>query len=131
MQGLFSVTLMTFMATLTLVLLNLAYTKMTGVYFFVDSNIPIAVFLGLHLLVTDPSTTPRSNLGRALFGVLYGLGVWISYAILIRCGVPSFYDKLLVVPLLNLTVKVVDQFTDSVRFWASSRPGKIRSAFAS
>ena len=31
------------------------------------------------------------------------------YAILIRCGVPSFYDKLLVVPMLNLSVKIIDR----------------------
>jgi hypothetical protein len=108
-QGLFSVTLMTLFSVLTLVVLNLAYTRATGVYFFIDSNIPIAVFLGLHLLVTDPSTTPKTNLGKAVFGVLYGLGVWVSYAILIRCGVPSFYDKLLVVPILNLSVKIIDR----------------------
>jgi len=108
-QGLFSVTLMTLAATLTLVLLNLGYTRMTGVYFFVDSNIPIAVFLGLHLLITDPATTPRANLGKMVFGALYGLGVWVSYDILLRCGAPSFYDKLLVVPVLNLTVKMIDR----------------------
>ena len=44
----------------------------TGVPYFVDSEIPSAVFLGLHLLVTDPSTSPRTPLGRAIFGVLYG-----------------------------------------------------------
>ena len=34
------------------------------------------MFLGLHLLVTDPSTSPRTPLGRIVFGVLYGLGVF-------------------------------------------------------
>jgi hypothetical protein len=108
-QGLFGVTLMTFAAAAALCLLNLAYTARTGVYFFVDSNIPIAVFLGLHLLVTDPSTSPRSNLGKVMFGALYGLGVWVSYAVLRDLGLPSFYDKLLVVPLLNLSVQIIDR----------------------
>jgi TPR repeat protein len=108
-QGLFDVTLMTFAATAALCLLNLGYTARTGVYFFVDSNIPIAVFLGLHLLVTDPSTSPRTNLGKAIFGGLYGVGVWVSYAILRALGLPSFYDKLLVVPFLNLSVKIIDR----------------------
>jgi TPR repeat protein len=108
-QGLFGVTLMTLAATAALCVLNLIYTARTGVYFFVDSNIPIAVFLGLHLLVTDPSTSPRTNLGKAIFGALYGAGVWISYAILRDFGLPSFYDKLLVVPFLNLSVKMIDR----------------------
>jgi hypothetical protein len=108
-QGLFGVTLMTFAATAMLCLLNLAYTARTGVYFFVDSNIPIAVFLGLHLLVTDPATSPRTNLGKVVFGALYALGVWVSYAILRDFGLPSFYDKLLVVPFLNLSVQCIDR----------------------
>jgi hypothetical protein len=74
----------------------------------VDSNIPIAVFLGLHLLVTDPATSPRSNIGKAIFGSLYGLGVWLSYAVLRQFGLPEFYDKLLVVPILNLGVQLLD-----------------------
>jgi TPR repeat protein len=108
-QGFFGVTLMTLAATAILCVLNLAYTASTGVYFFIDSNIPIAVFLGLHLLVTDPSTSPRTNLGKAVFGALYGLGVWVSYAILRNFGLPSFYDKLLVVPFLNLSVQFIDR----------------------
>src|SRR5262249_44356277 len=63
-QALFSVTLVTLFAAATLFLLNLAYTAYTGVYYFVDSTIPIAVFLGLHLLVTDPATSPHRNAGK-------------------------------------------------------------------
>ena len=70
--------------------------------YFLDSEIPTAVFLGLHLLVTDPSTSPRTPLGRTIFGVLYGLGVFGLYALLGAIGAPTFYDKLLCVPLLNL-----------------------------
>lgn len=108
-QGFFGVTLMTLAATAVLCILNLAYTARSGVYFFVDSNIPIAVFLGLHLLVTDPSTSPRTSLGKVVFGAFYGLGVWVSYAILRDLSLPSFYDKLLVVPFLNLSVQVIDR----------------------
>jgi hypothetical protein len=57
-QYLFEVTLVTFAAAATLWVLNVAYTQVTGVYWFLDSGIPIAVFLGLHLLVTDPATSP-------------------------------------------------------------------------
>jgi hypothetical protein len=77
--------------------------------FFVDSEIPSAVFLGLHLLVTDPSTSPRTPLGRAIFGVGYGAGVFALYALLTSLGLPTFYDKLLCVPLLNLAVPWIDR----------------------
>ena len=100
----FSITPVTAMAALTLFGGSLIYTAITGVPYFVDSDIPSAVFLGLHLLVTDPSTSPRTPLGRAIFGVLYGLGVFGLYALLGALGMPTFYDKLLCVPLLNLAV---------------------------
>jgi len=110
-QGLFSVTLVTLSATATLFLLGLSYTHATGVYNFVDSNIPPAVFLGLHLLVTDPATSPRTTLGKIIFGFLYGAGVFILYPIEAWLGIPRFYDKLLCVPLLNLSVRALDRFS--------------------
>jgi TPR repeat protein len=108
-QALFSVTLVTLSAAAALYALNLAYTGSTGVYYFVDSNIPIAVFLGLHLLVTDPATSPRSSLGKILFGGMYGAGVFALYAALGWMGAPTFYDKLLCVPPLNLMVPALDR----------------------
>ena len=63
-QYLFGVTTMTMAAVVTTYLFGLAYFAVTGVYFFYDSYIPIAVFLGMHLLFTDPSTSPRTELGR-------------------------------------------------------------------
>lgn len=108
-QYLFSVTLMTLAAMVALVTLNLAYTGTTGVYQFVDTNVPIAVFLGLHLLMTDPATSPRSNVGRVLFGAGYGIGSFFFYSVLRDWGAPEFYDKLMTVPLLNLSVQVIDR----------------------
>ncbi|MGR8930148.1 MAG: tetratricopeptide repeat protein [Gammaproteobacteria bacterium] len=107
-QFLFDVTLVTLAAAATLYVLNLIYTQLTGIYWFLDAGIPIAVFLGLHLLVTDPATSPRSNLGRCVFGCLYGLGVFFLYGMLEIFGEPRFYDKLLCVPLLNLLVRFMD-----------------------
>ncbi|HTR43555.1 MAG TPA: hypothetical protein VMH87_18230 [Pseudomonadales bacterium] len=109
-QYFFSVTLLTFSATAVLVVLTLAYTKITGVYLFVDANIPVAVFLGLHLLITDPATTPRRSPGKIIFGGLYGAGVFVAEYVLQRVGAPSFYDKLLVVPALNLLTPLLDRF---------------------
>jgi hypothetical protein len=110
----FSITLVAAMAAATLFGLSTLYSALTGVPYFLDSDIPAAVFLGLHLLVTDPSTSPRTPLGKAIFGVLYGLGVFGLYALLTAIGSPTFYDKLLCVPLLNLSVIAIDRFTQRV-----------------
>jgi TPR repeat protein len=109
-QGLFSVTLVTLSAAAMLCAANIVYTHITGVYLFVDSNIPVSVFLGLHLLVTDPATSPRSNSGKIVFGGLYGAGVFALYGLLSWMGAPRFYDKLLGVPPLNLSVRVLDRY---------------------
>jgi Sel1 repeat len=123
-QSLFGVTLVTLAAAAALYFMNLAYTHATGVYHFVDSNIPVAVFLGLHLLVTDPATSPRKNFGKIIFGALYGVGVFAAYGALGWFGAPEFYDKLLCVPILNLSVRYFDHLTDwaaaVVRSWGAS-----------
>ena len=108
-QLLFSVTLVTVSAAAALCVLNLLYTGSTGTYLFVMTNIPIAVFLGLHLLVTDPATSPRTTLGKLIFGALYGAAAFALFGLFSRIGVPTFYDKLLPVPLLNLTVRWLDR----------------------
>jgi hypothetical protein len=105
----FAITTVTAAAAVTLVGLSALYIAVTGVPYFVDSDIPSAVFLGLHLLVTDPSTSPRTPLGRLIFGVGYGLGVFALYSLLGLLGLPTFYDKLLCVPLLNLAVRAIDR----------------------
>ena len=63
----------------------------------------------MHLLFTDPSTSPRTELGRVIFGVLYGLSIVALYELLGREGMPTFYDKLLPVPVLNLSIKLIDR----------------------
>ena len=108
-QFLFQVTLVTLSTVIWLLVCGFLYYKFTGVYFFYTSDIPIAVFLGLHLLVTDPVTTPRSYLGKLLFGFMYGASVMILFEVLERFGAPTFYDKLLAVPLLNLCVLYLDR----------------------
>ncbi|PYR47694.1 MAG: hypothetical protein DMF89_18280 [Acidobacteria bacterium] len=107
-QYFFGVTSMTMSAVVTTYVFGLLYFAVTGVYFFYDSYIPIAVLLGMHLLFTDPSTSPRTELGRLVFGALYGLSTLALYALLLLAGVPPFYDKLLQVPLLNLSLKALD-----------------------
>jgi hypothetical protein len=118
-QALFSVTSVTLSAAATLYILNVAYTGSTGMYHFIDTNIPPAVFLGLHLLVTDPATSPRKNFGKIVFGAGYGAGVFLIYGLLGRMGAPQFYDKLLCVPFLNLTVRFLDRASVALNNWVA------------
>jgi hypothetical protein len=113
-QALFGVTLVTLSAAVVLCGLNLAYTHWTGVYHFIDSAIPVSVFIGLHLLVTDPATSPRTRLGKIMFGGLYGAGVFVMYGFLSWIAAPEFYDKLLCVPALNLGVRGFDQMGEVI-----------------
>lgn len=112
-QFFFGVTLMTMSAVVTTYIFGLLYFASTGIYFFYDSYIPIAVFLGMHLLFTDPSTSPRTELGRIIYGALYGLSTVLLYELLGTAGLPTFYDKLLQVPLLNLSVQGIDAIARS------------------
>ena len=112
----FSITLVATSAAVVLFGLSALHSWWAGVPHFIDSEIPAAVFLGLHLLVTDPSTSPRGPPGKLIFGVLYGAGVFALYAGLGAIGVPTFYDKLLIVPLLNLSVQRIDQLVRSVPY---------------
>ena len=129
-QYLFGVTSMTLAAVAATWLFGLAWFTATGVYYFYDAYIPIAVFLGMHLLFTDPSTAPRTEAGRLLFGALYGAGVVAGYALLARAGLPTFYDKLLPVPLLNLSVGLLDRLARSptLRRLGPARLGALAAA---
>jgi hypothetical protein len=108
----FSITLVAGSAAAVLFGGSALYSAWAGVPYFIDSDIPAAVFLGLHLLITDPSTSPRTPPGKMLFGVLYGSG--------------AFYDKLLCVPLLNLSVRGIDGLIHRIKAspaWSSLRAG--------
>jgi hypothetical protein len=117
-QFLFGVTPMTMAAVTTTFVFSQLYYLATGSYFFVDSHVPIAVFIGMNLLFTDPATSPRTLFGRLSFGVLYGLSTVFLYALLIGTNNPGFYDKLLQVPLLNLSVIALDRIARSPKLKA-------------
>ena len=123
-QFFFGVTSMTMSAVVATYVFGRLYFAATGVYFFYDSYVPIAVFLGMHLLFNDPSTSPRTELGRILYGALYGLSTCALYGLLGRAGMPTFYDKLLQVPLLNLSVKGIDRIAQS-RFFRAFDPAAL------
>jgi len=123
----FSITLIAGTAAAVLFGSSALYFAATGTPYFLDSEIPAAVFLGLHLLVTDPSTSPRTPLGKMIFGALYGLGVFGLYALLTSLGAPTFYDKLLCVPLLNLSVKWIDRMAQNLEHGAFA--DRVRAAW--
>jgi hypothetical protein len=126
----FSITLVAGSAAAVLFGASALYSAVTGVPYFIDSEIPTAVFLGLHLLVTDPSTSPRTPPGKLVFGVLYGVGVFVLYALLGAAGAPTFYDKLLSVPLLNLSVRWIDRLVRAFPGAAPMRWGPVGANLA-
>ena len=114
-QYLFGVAPMTAAAVTTTFVFSAIYHSATGSYYFVDSHVPIAVFIGMTLLFTDPATSPRTLLGRIFYGVLYGLSTVLLYDLLLSANTPGFYDKLLQVPLLNLSVILLDRLARSLK----------------
>ena len=135
----FGITTMSLPAIATTYAIGLVYFGLTGTYFFIDSYVPVAVFLGMLLLVTDPATAPRTELGRIMFGALYGATTVLLYWILGAFGAPTFYDKLLQIPLLNLSVQLLDRLArsprltwlDAARLTAPSPPMRRRLAYTS
>lgn len=83
----------------------------------VQNPINSSVFLGLTLLITDPSTSPRSHSGKFIYGVLYGLAIFLSYIVLRLVHQPAFIDKIVMVPFLNLLVPAIDRVTASKFRW--------------
>lgn len=124
----------TMASVLTIVTFDYAYFHMTGQYFFHTTALPIAVFLGMTLLFTDPATSPQGRVAKGFFGVLYALGVcWLYQALIgLAHGEDAgrslqFYDKLLVVPLLNLLVTPIEtlggKITALLRMkWIETKP---------
>lgn len=109
-QYLFHVTLMTVAAVAAIFVINVVYFQITGTYIFISTNIAAPIFLGVHLLVTDPATSPKTNVGRVVFGGLYGLAYSVLFQVLALVDVPLFWDKLLPVPILNVLVPTIDRW---------------------
>ena len=118
-QGFFGVTMVTLAAALSLFFWGQSYFAWFGTYYYLDTSIPIAVFLGMNLLITDPASSPKSLTGRMIFGALYGSLVFVSYDILRGLESPSqltqlpmnisWLDKLLCVPVLNCLARPIDR----------------------
>ena len=107
-------------AVLALVGLGFVYTAITGGIYFIDTAIPIAVFLGTMLLITDPATSPPSHRGKLIFGFLYGLSVFGLYTALEGVSnLPwgediTYFDKLLAVPILNAFNPIIERVAQQI-----------------
>jgi hypothetical protein len=138
-QFLFGVARMTMSAVVTMMAISGVFFAATGTYLFYDAHIPVPVFLGMLLLFTDPSTSPRSEMGRILFGMLYSVLTVGLFFVLPLIGAPTFYDKLLPVPLMNLMVRRIDAlatwkglgFLDPSRIGRGLSPARRNVAWAS
>ena len=118
----FGVVWTTLSAALTLWGLDALWTARYGTWFFTDTAIPISVFLGMNLLITDPRTSPQNAVGKALFGSLYGLCVMPLYLGMLALGQPAFFDKLLQVPLCNLLAPRLER-------WGEELTGRLSRRF--
>ncbi|MCA9547851.1 MAG: hypothetical protein KC613_25780, partial [Myxococcales bacterium] len=139
-QLFFAVGLVTASAAVSAVLLGLLWYAITGTWLFVDTAIPIAVFLGMTLLVTDPVSSPYTDGGKIAFGVLYSVGVMGLYILLRGMERPAlgedpgltvaFFDKVLQVPLMNLMVRWIDRVFGGipVRAWTERLVRLVRPA---
>jgi len=104
-QYLFSTTLVTFGTALSL----------SGIFFGLrlvglapQTPFDASVLIGFTLLITDPQTSPRNRVGKLLFGLCYGVGIFVTYGILRSLQQPSFFDKIMPVIVLNLLVTQFD-----------------------
>jgi hypothetical protein len=126
-QIMFPVVLTTLAAFVSVLGLGAIYGALTGGVYFVDTAVPVAVFLGMTLLITDPATSPTNPLGKLIYGALYGAGVFALYTALgVYGGAPwgaevTYFDKLLAVPVLNLLVPLMQRI--GAVGWARARRG--------
>lgn len=75
-----------------------------------------SVFLAITLLITDPATTPKTSMGRLLFGVGYGISIIVGYGLLSIAPAPTHLDKVLFVPLLNYLAPKFDDWGAKIDF---------------
>ena len=82
------------------------------------------VLLVLTLLITDPATSPRSPVGRVLFGVSAGVLMVLVSGVLSFAGFTDFFSKILPIPVVNFFVPAFDRIG---RRWAERNPPRVRA----
>ena len=113
----------TISGTLSYLALDTLYFQQFNSYQFIDTAIPPAVFLGLNLLITDPRTIPKKRVGQISYGIAYACLSFVCFSLLkmmvepaqgtVPAFNPSFLDKALAIPLLNLSVPFINRFSSS------------------
>ena len=119
-QFLFGTTPVTFGAAVALYSLFVVSKLILGTSI-TASPIDIVVFLGLTFLVTDPSTSPRTNTGKFLFGFAYGCGIMAAYVMLRYLRQPTYFDKILLVPIVNVLVRKFDVVAERLQSWMNEK----------
>ena len=120
LQFSFSITLVTFGAMLSITAIFFVLKFIYSVPI-TPTPVDVVVFLGVNFIVTDPATSPKSAVGKFLFGMTYGVGVFVAYAILRSIQQPSYFDKILPVPIVNLLVKRFDVLGNYIYLLAARR----------
>ncbi len=120
LQFFFPIVLITAGAALALSLLFFFFTSVLNLPL-IPTPIDAAVFIGITLLATDPRTSPRTNVGRLLYGLVYGAGILATYVILRYIGQPTYYDKILMLVVVNLLVPLFDRVGDRVHGWLNNK----------
>lgn len=96
------IVMFTFGTTLVTLGSFVALWVLFGVPDLIERPVDVYVLLGLTFLLTDPSTSPRNNAGKFLFGLAYGGLIFVTYVILRLIDEPAYFDKVFPVPILNL-----------------------------
>jgi hypothetical protein len=113
-QFLFGTTLITLGAALAMCLMFAA----SGAFFdapLFEVALNRSVFLGISLLVTDPSTSPKSGVGKFMFGLVYGGGVFLIDVVFSALQLQTQFDKILLVPVVNLLVPWLDRAATAIQ----------------
>ena len=66
------------------------------------------VLVGITLLVTDPSTAPKTKLGQILYGVAYAVSLAIAFPILAYLRWDQYYKKVVFIWLVNFLAPYFD-----------------------
>jgi len=69
-----------------------------------------SILLGIALLITDPATAPRSQVGKFLYGVGYAFSIFISFIILAYKGWQMYFVKVLFLIPLNFFSYKIDEW---------------------
>jgi hypothetical protein len=105
-------------ALLTFISFGAIYTAVTSGIFFLDTSIPIAAFMAVIMLVSDGETSPISQLGQCLIGILYSTSViaiyWLIWS---TTDMPwggtdlTYFSALLSIPLVNLLAPLIQRLS--------------------